>query len=70
MMPWGWEAAGMVGLLGLQTIGRHYFNWAVNHATTSPDRKLVCIVGDDTTGLLADAATGKGEYKNVLLPSL
>ncbi len=44
----------------MQTLSRFYFDWAVNHAAMSPDRKLFCIVGDDTTGLLADASSGKG----------
>ncbi|AQK54875.1 WD repeat-containing protein-like protein [Zea mays] len=35
------------------------FEWPVNHASLSPDRKVVVIVGDDPDGLLIDANSGK-----------
>eukprot|EP00898_Chlorokybus_atmophyticus_P008656 jgi/Chlat1/8792/Chrsp90S09252 len=41
------------------TTSRFYYPWAVNHTTVSPDKKLVCVVGDDPEGFLADSQSGK-----------
>lgn len=41
------------------TLSRFSFPWAVNHTSVSPDGKLVCVVGDDPEGLIADFQTGK-----------
>ncbi|XP_038972798.1 uncharacterized WD repeat-containing protein C2A9.03-like isoform X2 [Phoenix dactylifera] len=39
---------------------KHFrFQWPVNHASLSPDGKLLVIVGDNPKGLLVDACTGK-----------
>eukprot|EP01018_Ginkgo_biloba_P032363 Gb_29305 [translate_table: standard] len=40
-------------------LGRHYYPWAVNHTSVSPDKKLVVVVGDNTDGLLIDHQTGQ-----------
>ncbi|GAQ83831.1 hypothetical protein KFL_001640060 [Klebsormidium nitens] len=40
-------------------LSRFSFPWAVNHTSVSPDGKLVCVVGDDPEGLIADFQTGK-----------
>jgi WD40 repeat protein len=41
------------------TLARFPFPWAVNHTSVSPDGKLVCVVGDDPEGMVADFQTGK-----------
>lgn len=40
-------------------LGRHFYPWAVNHTSVSPDKKLVVVVGDNVDGLLVDHQTGK-----------
>jgi WD40 repeat protein len=35
------------------------FEWAVNYAVPSPDRKMLAVVGDSPAGILADFSTGK-----------
>lgn len=40
-------------------LGRHEFEWPVNHTSLSPDGKLVLVVGDDPEGLIADSQSGK-----------
>uniref|UniRef100_A0A2P2LD51 WD-40 repeat family protein n=3 Tax=Rhizophora mucronata TaxID=61149 RepID=A0A2P2LD51_RHIMU len=35
------------------------FPWPVNHASVSPDGKLIIIVGDNPDGMLVDSSTGK-----------
>eukprot|EP00741_Cyanophora_paradoxa_P003466 tig00000711_g3366.t2 len=42
-----------------QPLHSFQFPWAVNHTTVSPDGRLLCVVGDDTDGMIADAYTGK-----------
>ncbi|KAI9141929.1 hypothetical protein BKA69DRAFT_1070515 [Paraphysoderma sedebokerense] len=34
-------------------------DWAVNCTTQSPDRRLLCVVGDDTNSLIVDADRGE-----------
>ncbi|GBG59455.1 hypothetical protein CBR_g38480 [Chara braunii] len=35
------------------------FPWPVNHTALSPNRKLLCVVGDDPQGFLVEFETGK-----------
>uniref|UniRef100_A0A7S0RS80 DUF2415 domain-containing protein n=1 Tax=Pyramimonas obovata TaxID=1411642 RepID=A0A7S0RS80_9CHLO len=40
-------------------LNRFRYQWAVNYAVPSPDRKLLAVVGDSPEGILADFSTGK-----------
>jgi len=39
----------------LQAVNEYKVEWAVNHSSGSPDGKVVCLVGDSTEVLIADA---------------
>lgn len=40
-------------------VAQRDFDWAVNHATVSPDGRLACVVGDDPEALLLDTRTNE-----------
>ncbi|XP_057957703.1 uncharacterized WD repeat-containing protein C2A9.03-like [Malania oleifera] len=42
-----------------QLLNHFHFPWPVNHASVSPDRKLITVVGDHLEGLLVDSQSGK-----------
>ncbi|KAL4333473.1 hypothetical protein GQ457_07G023440 [Hibiscus cannabinus] len=40
-------------------VNRYSFDWSVNNASVSPDRKLLAVLGDSVESLIVDAQSGK-----------
>ncbi|KAJ3286793.1 hypothetical protein HK104_008880, partial [Borealophlyctis nickersoniae] len=53
------ERVRAMDLTTMQVTSAFPFPWPVNCTTLSPDRRMLCVVGDDTDTLLVDAKSGE-----------